>query len=402
MTPLRRFSPPSPAGRGWAWGSAPQGRAGAAGVGCPHPTLPRPGEGFLIALLLLFALLLAAPAQAHPAPLSYLDLRYEEERGLIGTLTIHEYDLMHEMGLEDPAELRDPHALIHRMEEAIGPMLVQRFRLEGERPLRIHWEYAEPVADHEAVRLWFRAEGPLGGKLTYHGDLFPYDPAHQTFVNVYEDGRLAQQWIVSGRSAPQTFYRGNAEGRLSVLGTFIPSGMHHIWIGPDHLLFLLGLLLYGGSWRRLVVIVTSFTVGHSITLSLAATGTYTPPEWLIEPLIALTIVVVGADNLLRGEGRDLRPWLAGTFGLIHGFGFAYVLRDVGLPPDALGWSLFGFNIGVEIGQLAIVIPLALLLGLLWRRNPKLARQLATVGSVAVVAAGSYWFVERTFFPGGIL
>jgi hypothetical protein len=113
-------------------------------------------------------------------------------------------------------------------------------------------------------------------------------------------------------------------------------------------------------------------------------------------------VVVGADNLLRGEGRDLRPWLAGAFGLIHGFGFASVLREFGLPPEALGWSLFGFNVGVELGQLAVVIPFALLLGWLWNRHPLRARQLATAGSVAVIAAGGYWFVERTFFPGGIL
>lgn len=352
-------------------------------------------------VIALLALLSAAVVQAHPAPLSYLDLRYEEERGLIGTLTVHEFDLVHELELEDPAQLRDPHVLLHLMEERIGPLLAQRMQLEGGVPLRIHWEYAEPLAEQDAVRLWFRAEGDLGGKLTYKGDLFPYDPNHQTFVNVYEDGALAQQWIVSGKSAPQTFYRGGAEGALSVLGTFIPSGMHHIWIGPDHLLFLLGLMLFGGSCRRLVLIVTAFTVGHSITLSLAATGLYSPPAWLIEPLIALTIVIVGADNLLRGEGRDLRPWLAGAFGLIHGFGFAFVLREFGLPGSALGWSLFGFNMGVELGQLAVVVPLAAALGWLWKRHPAQARQLATAGSVAVILAGGYWFVERTFIAGGI-
>ena len=352
-------------------------------------------------LLALFALVAAVAAQAHPAPFSYLDLRYEDERGLVGTLTVHEFDLMHELKLEDPSSLRDPHVLLHLMEERIGPLLAQRIELAGAAPLRIHWEYAEPMVEQDAVRLWFRAEGELGGKLTYRANLFPYDPAHQTFVNVYEGGALAQQWIVSGRSAPLTFYRGNAEGALSVLRTFVPSGMHHIWIGPDHLLFLLGLMLFGGSWRRLVLIVTAFTVGHSITLSLAATGLYSPPAWLIEPLIALTIVIVGADNLLRGEGRDLRPWLAGAFGLIHGFGFAFVLREFGLSQGALGWSLLGFNLGVELGQLAVVVPLALALGWLWKRHPARARQLATAGSVAVVLLGSYWFIERTLFPGGI-
>ena len=352
-------------------------------------------------LLALFALVAAVAAQAHPAPFSYLDLRYEDERGLVGTLTVHEFDLMHELKLEDPSSLRDPHVLLHLMEERIGPILAQRIELAGAAPLRIHWEYAEPMVEQDAVRLWFRAEGELGGKLTYRANLFPYDPAHQTFVNVYEGGALRPETIHCCASAPQTFYRGNAEGALSVLRTFVPSGMHHIWIGPDHLLFLLGLMLFGGSWRRLVLIVTAFTVGHSITLSLAATGLYSPPAWLIEPLIALTIVIVGADNLLRGEGRDLRPWLAGAFGLIHGFGFAFVLREFGLPQGALGWSLLGFNLGVELGQLAVVIPLALALGWLWKRHPARARQLATAGSVAVVLLGSYWFIERTLFPGGI-
>lgn len=351
-------------------------------------------------IVTLLALLASVPAAAHPAPFSYLDLQYDERRGLIGTLTVHEIDLAHELGIEDPAELRDAHALIHRLDE-IGAILGARIQLTGDAPLVLHWEYIEPLPDQQAIRLWFSATGPPGGKLTYSGDLFPYDPAHQTFVNVYEGKGLAQQWIVSGSQPSRTFYRGNAEGRLSVLQTFVPAGAHHIWIGPDHLLFLLALLLFGGTWRRLLLIVTAFTIGHSITLSLAVFELVSPPGWLIEPMIALTIVVVGADNLLRGEGRDLRPWMAGLFGLIHGFGFAYVLREFGLPPGAMGWSLFGFNAGVELGQLAVVLPLAALLTLVWQRAPQRARQIATLGSIAVVAAGGYWFVERVFFTGGM-
>jgi hydrogenase/urease accessory protein HupE len=351
-------------------------------------------------LAFLLALTLAAPAQAHPAPFSYLDLRYEGE-ALEGTLTIHDIDIAHELAIDDPAELRDPHHLIHRLEE-IGALVEGRMRLQGSEPLDLEWTYVEPLENDDAMRLYFRATGPRGGTLTYDSNLFPYDPQHQTFVNVYEDDGLAQQWIVSAGSEPQMFYRGNAAGALSVLGTFVPSGVHHILIGPDHILFLVGLLLFGGSARRLVMIVTAFTIGHSITLSLAALDLVTPPGWLIEPAIALTIVVVGADNLLRGEGKDLRMWLAGVFGLIHGFGFAFVLREFGLPSEALGWSLFGFNLGVELGQLALVVPLAFILGALWRRRPKVARQIATVGSIVVIAGGSYWFIERVFFPGGIL
>ena len=111
------------------------------------------------------------------------------------------------------------------------------------------------------------------------------------------------------------------------------------------------------------------------------------------------------DNLLVSEEpdrrRDLRPWLAGLFGLVHGFGFAAVLREFGLPDAALGWSLFGFNLGVELGQLALVVPLALTLAAIRRQRPVTAGRIAMVGSVVVALAGAFWFVQRVFFPEGI-
>ena len=118
----------------------------------------------------------------------------------------------------------------------------------------------------------------------------------------------------------------------------MPAGIHHILIGLDHLLFLVGLLLLGGSVRQLLLVVTAFTVAHSITLSLAALNLITPPARLIEPAIALSIVYVGIDNLMVGRGRDVRGWIAFAFGFIHGFGFASVLREMELPSRALGWS----------------------------------------------------------------
>ena len=175
-------------------------------------------------------------------------------------------------------------------------------------------------------------------------------------------------------------------------------GFEHILIGPDHILFLLGLLLFGGGWQALVRIVTAFTIGHSITLSLATLGIVSPAARVIEPAIALSIVVVGADNLVRGSGRDLRAWMALAFGLVHGFGFASVLREFGLPAEALGWSLFSFNVGVEMGQLAIVLVAATLLSAIRRRSEAVGYRVAYAGSVVVMAAGSYWFVERVFFP----
>jgi hypothetical protein len=100
---------------------------------------------------------------------------------------------------------------------------------------------------------------------------------------------------------------------------------------------------------------------------------------------------------VRGTGRDLRAWVALVFGLVHGFGFANVLREFGLPDEALGWSLFSFNFGVEIGQLAIVLVVASLLALIRRRSEPLGYRVAYAGSCIVIAAGAYWFVERVFF-----
>jgi hypothetical protein len=155
------------------------------------------------------------------------------------------------------------------------------------------------------------------------------------------------------------------------------------------------------------VIVTAFTIGHSITLSLAALDLVSPPAYFVEPLIALTIVVVGADNLLvlraapqapqaSQAPSDIRAWLAAAFGLIHGFGFAYVLKEFGLPQAALGWSLFAFNLGVEIGQLLIVFVVAGALIAVRKKSVAAARRIAMAGSIAVIAAGVYWFIERVF------
>jgi HupE / UreJ protein len=135
-------------------------------------------------------------------------------------------------------------------------------------------------------------------------------------------------------------------------------------------------------------------------LSLAALDIVTPPPTIIEPAIALSIVFVGADNLVRGDGRDLRAWVALVFGLVHGFGFANVLREFGLPREALGWSLFSFNFGVEIGQLLVVLLVSSLLAAIRRRDQLLGSRVAFAGSIVVIAAGTYWFVQRVFFPVG--
>ena len=342
----------------------------------------------------------ATEASAHPAPFSYIDLAF---RGgaIEGSLTVHVIDIAHELNITPPERVLDPEFLM-RERKRILDIITPRILLNTDRPLMIQWDTILPMKEELALRLMYRIPDEHPGALEIDTNLFPYDPIHQTFITIYEgtDPAPRQQVIFNATTNPHTYYLGTTQGAIAVMKTFIPSGTHHILIGPDHILFLIGLLLLGGTWMALVRIVTAFTIGHSITLSLAALNIVSPPASIIEPAIALSIVFVGADNLVRGDGRDLRAWVALVFGLVHGFGFANVLREFGLPREALGWSLFSFNFGVEIGQLAVVVAVASLLTFIRRRSDALGARVAVAGSVVVIAAGTYWFVQRVFFPGG--
>ena len=359
--------------------------------------------------LLLIGLLYAVTALAHPAPFSYLDLRLNSS-GVNGTLVVHDLDAAHDLGITEADSLLDPAvAALHR--DRLVNLLSPRITIEFDgRPVVIAWGAMDVVPERQSVRLAFTIADPPPAHTVIRAYVFPYDPIHQTFINLYEDDELTLQAILDASRQRVEYYGGTTQGRLAVVRTFVLSGIQHIMIGPDHILFLIGLLLLGGTLAKLALIVTAFTIGHSITLSLAALDIVSPPAYFIEPLIALTIVVVGADNLLVLRARrapvapdarvapaaDIRAWLAAVFGLIHGFGFAYVLKEFGLPQAALGWSLFAFNLGVEFGQLLIVVVVAGTLILLRKRSIRAARLVATVGSIAVIAAGVYWFIERVF------
>jgi hypothetical protein len=353
--------------------------------------------GAVTALALLCSIVSTARILAHPAPFSYLDA-YVTPDGPTGRLVVHDLDLAHELAIEPPARLADP-AFVQRHAEAIAALLQPRltFFKDG-RPIPWTLTSIRPVEGQDAVELFWRAPASGNtGKLTIGAHLFPYDPTHQTFINIYEGDALMRQEVLSRGRTSMDFFTGTRQGLLAVFTTFTASGIHHIAIGPDHILFIVGLLLLGGSLTRLLAIVTAFTLGHSVTLALATLQILDPPARIIEPAIALSIVYVGADNLLTGtKGRDVRAWVALMFGLVHGFGFASVLRETGLPNRALGASLFSFNLGVEIGQAIIVVLVASVLSVVRRRNPVLATRIATAGSVAVMIAGAFWFVQRVF------
>jgi hypothetical protein len=356
----------------------------------------------------------AAAVSAHPAPFSYLDV-YLSDGGVEGALILHDFDVAHDVGVEPPERLRDA-AFAERYRDQLTRLMDSRLAMSVDgRRTPAEWTGFETLPERQSLRLTFRAGGTRPARVGIDAVLFPYDPVHQTFINVYEDGQLRHQAILDQQRASLEYYAGTWQGARAVLAVFIPAGVEHILIGPDHVLFLVGLMLLGATLWRLTTIVTAFTLGHSITLSLAALDVVSPPASVIEPVIALSIVFVGADNLLvqrdrttaggqeRRAGkspRDIRAWVAGVFGLVHGFGFASVLKEFGLPLTALGWSLFSFNLGVEIGQLAIVLAVALALSAVRRRDPRLFARVVVAGSVIVIAAGTYWFVERVFLTGG--
>jgi len=352
------------------------------------------------AVVTLAALGLPHDAGAHPVPFSYLDLRLQPD-AIEGALVVHIFDAAHDLNVEPPDRLLDPAVALARSAE-LTALLSPRLSVSADgRRLEPQWLAPDVLRERQSLRFPVRfALAKRPGSIAVAAWMFPYDPVHQTFLNVYEGDALTQAILDAGRPRFE-YFSGSRQGALAVIQKFLPAGIHHILIGPDHLLFLVGLLLLGGTIRQLAVIVTSFTVAHSITLSLAALNLVTPPARIIEPAIALSIVYVGADNLLIKDGRDVRAWIAFAFGFIHGFGFANVLREMDLPTRALGWSLFAFNVGVEIGQLLVVVVVATALTALRARSEAAGRQLAFAGSIVVIAAGAFWFIQRVFFPGGI-
>jgi HupE / UreJ protein len=235
---------------------------------------------------------------------------------------------------------------------------------------------------------------------------FDLDPMHRGLLQ-YVDGDASRSLIFSAETRTQTLGSGSWWEQLSA---YVHEGVWHIWLGFDHILFLLSLLLpavlllrngkwqpaesFGAAFLDVAKIVTAFTVAHSITLSLAALGVVTPPSRWIESGIALSVVLAAVNNIfpLVRHGR----WLAAFgFGLIHGFGFASALKDLGLPTGSLALSLFGFNVGVELGQLAIVtafLPLAFLLRSTWAYR----RVVLIGGSATIAAIAGVWLIERAF------
>jgi hypothetical protein len=282
------------------------------------------------------------------------------------------------------------------------------------------------------------------------GLLLDVAPSHLHFARVRLGPHTTAERVLS--EGDRVWALGDADTRTTVgssLADFLLLGVEHILTGYDHLVFLLALLLLGGTLRDVVRIVTGFTLAHSITLALAAFDVLRPERAPIEALIGLSIALVAAENLWLAGGRrpgvrwsisavllalalaawrgvgavpaltlvglavfaacyfglvarvarpaPLRAAVAFVFGLIHGFGFAGVLLEAELPRERIATALFGFNAGVELGQVAAVLALWPVLQLTWRyRDGVLHRGVVEYGSAAILTVGMFWYVSRAY------
>jgi hypothetical protein len=291
---------------------------------------------------------------------------------------------------------------------------------------------------------------PVSVDIQLHSSaFFELVPTHVMFAQIVDSkGQLIEQLFTTDH---RTVALDGSESQLRDASFFdyVLLGIHHIATGPDHMSFLLGLVLISRRVRDLVYVVTGFTIGHSATLALAVTGIVRPHAEYIDALVALTIAIIGAENAVSVTGRSgliaaglaiplvtmaaassfgigtlpplilvgaalfcvcylilsrelrdsarLRLLVTLIFGLIHGFGFAATLLEMQIPPHKLAELLFGFNFGVEIAQLILVLSATLLAGMLARNHLAPPRRLVTdVGAAALVGIGAFWFVGRSF------
>ncbi len=206
-------------------------------------------------------------------------------------------------------------------------------------------------------------------------------------------------WLKDGAPSAAIPLSGLIEkSTASLLYDYVAIGFVHIVPrGIDHILFVLGLYLLSAQLRPLLTQVTAFTLAHSITLALGVYGVVEISPKIVEPLIALSIVYVAVENVVLARLSPWRPFVIFAFGLLHGLGFAGVLREIGLPRADFVTGLVGFNLGVEFGQLAVITAAFLATGLWFRNREWYHARIVVPGSLAIAAVGLYWSVERLFF-----
>ncbi len=368
--------------------------------------------------LMLWGLLSAGAAWAHSSSNSYLTLSMPSgQLTLRADLHVRDLDLVFDLdhnrdGQVTWGETRSRSAELSAwLTQGIALSAAGQRCTLGEGDLQVS-EHADGLY---LSALWTPLCSGIKGSaeqstLTLRYDLlFAQDNLHRGLLKV--DFPTYQSSSLLSPERPETQVSAADSSPVRVLGRYLVEGVWHIWIGIDHIVFLLSLLLLAPlqpSRRRVmdwqasprarpvvldvVAVVTAFTVAHSITLGLTITGWLSPSADLVEPAIALSVVLAALNNLLGFSA--LKRWrLAFVFGLVHGFGFASVLLDLGLPATALLAALGGFNLGVELGQLAIV---SVFLPVAWMMRHTLFYRWVVVagGSATIVVLGLFWTVQR--------
>ena len=356
----------------------------------------------------LCASLFSANVFAHKPSDSYLTLAHDES-AVHGQWDIALRDLDAAIGLDANGDGEITWGEVRARQREIAAYALSRLDVASGGmacALKVDEQLIDQHTDGSYAVLRLSGNCPQNGPalLIDYRLLFDIDPTHRGLMQYMHGGR-SESVIFSNDARVQTV---GAETAWKQFIAYVHEGVWHIWLGFDHILFLLSLLLpavllrLDGKWMPassfrsafwdVAKIVTAFTIAHSITLSLAALGLVSLPSRWIESAIALSVILAAANNVfpLVHHGR----WIAAFgFGLIHGFGFASALKDLGLPTGSLALSLFGFNAGVELGQLAVVcgfLPLAYALRATWAYR----RIVLAGGSVAIAAIAGVWLVER--------
>jgi hypothetical protein len=366
----------------------------------------------LATLALILAWAISAPALAHKPSDSYLTLKVNGSR-IDGRWDIALRDLDFALGLDANGDGDITWGELRVRHGEIAGFALARLGLQADGAdcsLKAGEQQVDRHTDGAYTVLSFSAECTTTPRTLAVGyRLFAdIDPTHRGLLQLQSQG-LNRAAVLVPQAPAQSFDLASA-GLLAQFWDYLREGVWHIWIGIDHILFLLSLLLpavlvwVASRWEPaptfrtafwdVVRIVTAFTVAHSITLSLATLGLVSLPSRLVESAIAASVVLAALNNVWPVLHE--RRWIAAfVFGLIHGFGFASVLADLGLPQGTLALALVAFNVGVEFGQLAIVLaflPIAFLL----RRTRLYQRGVLVGGSAVIVLIATLWFVERAF------
>ena len=339
-------------------------------------------------------LLVSAAAEAHRSGVSTVRIDVVGEE-VTTELAVKGIDLDAAIGaaiVDRETDTVRPRALAAHADRAVAHLVANAYvaHADGER---CEAAPEAPIADADGVLLAVVWRCEPGRGILYRNRLFLKGETLAIQNVLALQGDEASQDVLTAEH--DTFVLGEPPpGALAVIGRYTRSGVAHIAIGYDHIAFIVALLLWARRFWPVAKVVTAFTVAHSITLALAALDIVALPGSLVEPLIAASIVWVAVENFIW---RDVaRRWkIAFALGLVHGFGFAGVLREFGLPSDALALALAFFNVGVEIGQIVIVAVAVPALALLDRlTGGERDRRIVFAASAAIAALGVWWLVAR--------